>query len=568
MKTRSLSSWKLQFAFAAASVTLLVVGAFSYRSFVVASESDQWVLHTQLVLRNLQGLLVDLAGIEASSRGFVLTGEDSYFEVYRAAKSTALQDAEEVRSLTVDNPEQQRRLAALDDLIARRIQFAETIVGVRRAQGLQAAADAIRAGEGLRISGELQTVLLGLENEELRLLEQRNADTRRQMGQIQITLIFGTVLGVLITAAAGWLVLRDTTRRRLAETALRESEEQYRMLVYEVQDYAFYMLDLQGRVITWNAGAERIKGYSANEIIGRNYSCFFPPDEIKRGRPEEILRLTAASGRLEEQGRRVRKDGSQFLASFTLTTLRDSAGNLRGFTEVSHDLSESKESGAKYRGLLEAAPDAMVVVNQGGEIVLLNVQAEKQFGYRRDELLGQKVTNIIPEGFAERLIANGTRTAEDALAQQIGTGIELSGRRSDGSEFPIEIMLSPLDSPEGILVIVSALRMSQPAIRLPQISIAGLTYSVALMTSSKERRSPLRSDLNTKASSPSTRGWSTFPHATSAPSSRIMSANRTPKSGSSTPSCACTALDVSPIFWPAIVLPRLSQTSTLACCTA
>jgi PAS domain S-box-containing protein len=94
----------------------------------------------------------------------------------------------------------------------------------------------------------------------------------------------------------------------------------------------------------------------------------------------------------------------------------------------------------------------MVVVNQYGAIELLNVQAEKQFGYRRDELLGQPVTNIIPEGFAERLIADDLRTAADALAQQIGTGIELSGRRRDGTEFPIEIMLSPLESPEGILV--------------------------------------------------------------------------------------------------------------------
>src|SRR5678815_4626815 len=95
----------------------------------------------------------------------------------------------------------------------------------------------------------------------------------------------------------------------------------------------------------------------------------------------------------------------------------------------------------RYRGLLEAAPDAMVVVNQRGEIVLLNVQAEKQFGYHRDELVGQQVTNIIPEGFAERIIADGTRTAAEALAQQIGTGIELIGRRKNGTFFPIEIML-------------------------------------------------------------------------------------------------------------------------------
>ena len=110
------------------------------------------------------------------------------------------------------------------------------------------------------------------------------------------------------------------------------------------------------------------------------------------------------------------------------------------------------ESEATYRGLLEAAPDAMVVVNQSGGIVLLNLQAEKQFGYQRDELVGQQVTNIIPEGFAERLIADDLRSAADALAQQIGTGIELVGLRKDGTEFPIEIMLSPLESAEGILV--------------------------------------------------------------------------------------------------------------------
>jgi PAS domain S-box-containing protein len=123
-------------------------------------------------------------------------------------------------------------------------------------------------------------------------------------------------------------------------------------------------------------------------------------------------------------------------------------------TRDGHDLTqaETMASEARYRGLLEAAPDAMVVVDHSGAIVLLNMQAEKQFGYRRDELLGQAVTNIIPDGFAERLIADDLRSTEDALAQQIGTGIELIARRKDGSEFPIEIMLSPLDSVDGVLV--------------------------------------------------------------------------------------------------------------------
>ncbi|MEA2620563.1 MAG: two-component system, cell cycle sensor histidine kinase and response regulator CckA, partial [Chloroflexota bacterium] len=116
------------------------------------------------------------------------------------------------------------------------------------------------------------------------------------------------------------------------------------------------------------------------------------------------------------------------------------------------DPESDRESDARYRGLLEAAPDAMVVVDGAGDIVLLNLQAEKQFGYQRDELVGQPVTNIIPEGFAERLIADDLRSAADALAQQIGTGIELTALRKDGTEFPIEIMLSPLESADGILV--------------------------------------------------------------------------------------------------------------------
>ncbi|MDT4947127.1 MAG: hypothetical protein QOH14_3860, partial [Pseudonocardiales bacterium] len=155
-------------------------------------------------------------------------------------------------------------------------------------------------------------------------------------------------------AAESHLAQMEGTGRRVEE-ALRESEESYRMLLDGIEDYAIYLMDAEGRVVSWNAGAERIKGYEADEIIGRNFACFFSPDDIAQGRPEDVLRITAANGRHEEQGMRVRKDGSQFLASVTVTALRDGAGELRGFSEFSHDLSESKEAGAKYRGLLEAA---------------------------------------------------------------------------------------------------------------------------------------------------------------------------------------------------------------------
>jgi PAS domain S-box-containing protein len=257
---------------------------------------------------------------------------------------------------------------------------------------------------------------------------------------------------LLIVGLAGGMTLRDLNARRHAEAALLSREERTRRLIEGVQDYAIFLLDPKGTVISWNAGAERIKGYSADEVIGTNFARFYPQEDIDQGRPEAELRIAAQHGRSETERWRVRKDGSRFWANLVITAARSPSGALLGFSEISHDITERAEKDAKYRGLLEAAPDAMVVVNQAGEIVLLNLQAQKQFGYHSDELVGQPVKRIIPQGFAERLIADGTRSAAEALAQQIGTGIELQGHRKDGGDFPIEIMLSPLASREGTLV--------------------------------------------------------------------------------------------------------------------
>ena len=257
---------------------------------------------------------------------------------------------------------------------------------------------------------------------------------------------------ISVRKAAEKQLLQMESDRRATDEALRESEERYRMLLDGVHDHAIFMMDPRGQIVSWNAGAERIKGYKAEEIIGHNFSCFFPPEDIESGRPEEVLRIAAACGRHEEQGMRVRKNGSRFLANVTITASRDPAGNLRGFSEFSHDISARKESEAKYRGLLEAAPDAMVVVNQGGEIVLLNLQAEKQFGYHRDELVGQKVKSIIPEGFAERLIADVSDLRKKRWRSRSVRGLSSPGDGRMEVSFPIEIMLSPLKSAEGILV--------------------------------------------------------------------------------------------------------------------
>jgi PAS domain S-box-containing protein len=243
---------------------------------------------------------------------------------------------------------------------------------------------------------------------------------------------------------------------------LNETEDgraRYRSLL-EASPDAMVVVSPNGEIVLLNAQAERQFAYRRDELLGQDVKSIIPEGFAERliadgtRTAAEALEQQMGTG-IELSGRR--KDGSQFPIEIMLSPLESAEGTL--VTAAIRDVTEHKNAEkhlaqmeARYRGLLEAAPDAMVVVNRKGEIVLLNVQAEKQFGYRRDELLGRKVKSIIPEGFAERLIADGTRTAAEALAQQIGTGIELNGRRKDGSEFPIEIMLSPLESAEGILV--------------------------------------------------------------------------------------------------------------------
>ena len=259
---------------------------------------------------------------------------------------------------------------------------------------------------------------------------------------------------ILVTAA-----IRNISVRKEAEKRMAQMEGRYRGLLEAAPD-AMVVVNRSGEIVLLNVQAEKQFGYRRDELLGQQVTNIIPQgfaerliaDDLRSA--EDALAQQIGTG-IELIGRR--KDTSEFPIELMLSPLQSAEGIL--VTAAIRDISVRKaaethlaQMESRYRGLLEAAPDAMVVVNQGGEIVLLNVQAEKQFGYRRDVLIGQKVTNIIPQGFAERLIADGTRTAAEALAQQIGTGIELTGLRRDGSEFPIEIMLSPLESVEEILV--------------------------------------------------------------------------------------------------------------------
>lgn len=229
-------------------------------------------------------------------------------------------------------------------------------------------------------------------------------------------------------------------------------------IVDAIGDYEIITMDPGGTVRSWSHGSEAMRGFAADDVIGRPVSVLYTPEDQDSGLAERELQVARDTGRFVTEGWRTRKDGGRFRASVVVVPVRDDDGNVTGYVKATRDITEQERSAALFAGLLESAPDAMILSTGEGRIELVNRQAELLFGYGREELAGREVEMLIPGRFRDRHPRHRAGYAAAPRVRPMGAGLDLWGLRKDGTEFPVEISLAPLHTPAGEPLIAAAIR--------------------------------------------------------------------------------------------------------------
>jgi PAS domain S-box-containing protein len=307
------------------------------------TESINSLKLTSHIISNLHRVLEAVQAAEAGQRGYLITGREDYLTPFNEAIPEAQQQLIQLRQLTKDNPELSQSISDLDQTIALKFAEQKKTIELRQTKGVGAANQFVATDIGKQTMDKISKLVKQIADNENDLLISRTQEQDRRAQDSFLVLILIFCIAITFQIATGFTTIIFLKKQKLAEQSLKASDERFRLLLSGIKDYAVYMLDPQGNVITWNEGAQKIKGYKADEVIGKHFSIFYTDEEKKNNRPEDELKTAVESGIYESEEERVRKDGSKFWANVIVRPVFNDSKQLTGFVKVTRDISDKKE---------------------------------------------------------------------------------------------------------------------------------------------------------------------------------------------------------------------------------
>jgi PAS domain S-box-containing protein len=452
----------LAFTLAAGLLLVIVIIAIGARNL---AEQYQTVRITGDIRAELDGVLAAVTDAETGQRGFLMTGDDRYLAPYLTASDAAASHLRTLRSLTEGDARRRRHVDALAPLVSDKLGELGRTVQLARERNREAAMQRVLTGRGLALMEQIRSGVAAMKAEERLIQAEQSAEYARQARRV-----FLALAGLAGVTFALFVVVLVEYRRREGEiqvtrdalqSEMAEHEQTSALLASIVQssDDAIIGLGLDGRVLTWNAGAARLYGYGEPEIRNRSIGVLAPDrdeDAVTAGL-DRVLRERAVE-RIEAE--QVTRDGRRVHVFMAISPIRDAADAVVGASIVARDVTARRAAEeslrrreATARAFLESASESIVVADAEGRIVLVNAQAERMFGYPRAELLGRPVEMLIPVRLRERHVTHrGTYMAAPRI-RAMGQGLDLAAVKKDGTEFPVEVSLSYVETDEGIRTI-------------------------------------------------------------------------------------------------------------------